>query len=125
MVKQFFSSFAPPSAELHIAACIVSVAMLLLFPATRFHNYGAHFRAPEVRRSIERQTAVAQGAHDGQESIVRSGPMPPFFTPPAPISKVFAPQNYESIPQVPFTRLLNRWKLDSSGSGGSDPLPKA
>ncbi len=59
----FFShligGFLRVSAFLRGSICMLAVAMLLLFPAVRPHNFADHFRAPEVRRSVAQNTPVA------------------------------------------------------------------
>jgi len=118
-------SFDSLTASLRIVACIVSVVMLLLFPAAKAHSFGTHFRTPEVRRATERQTCVAHSDENTQERVGHSDPLPAFFTPIETVSKIVPRDNFESLPDISLSRLLNRLKLNSSGSGGQDPLLRA
>jgi hypothetical protein len=118
-VSSRFSSF---KAFLNVAACIISIVMLLSFPASKVHCFGAHFRSPEVRRAVERQTSVAHGESNLHESIARSGLLPTFFTPRETNSKIIPVDNFESAAEVTLLSLLNRRKLNPCGSGAQDPL---
>ncbi len=125
MGTRLSSSLKSLSAFLRVAACIASVAMLLSFPATAVHNFGAHFRTPEVRRATERHTSVAHSDNDPHECVAQSGLLPTFFTPTATVSKIVPRDNFEPPSEVGLFRLLNRLKLNSSDSGGQDPLLRA
>jgi hypothetical protein len=125
MERRISSSLNSLTAFLQVAACIVSVAMLLLFPAAKVHNFGTHFRTPEVRRAIERHTFVAHSENNTHERVAQSVSLPAFFTPAESASKIVARDNFESPSEAPLTRLLKRRKLNSSGSGGQNPLLKA
>lgn len=118
-------SFDSPTASLRIVVCIVSVVMLLLFPAAKAHSFGTHFRTPEVRRTAERHTCVAHSDNDPHECVAQSGLLPTFFTPTATVSKIVPRDNFEPPSEVGLFRLLNRLKLNSSDSGGQDPLLRA
>jgi hypothetical protein len=107
---------------LNIAACVVSVLMLLSFPATRFHNFPTHFRNPEVRRSTERHTAVAPANEKTQDAVAQSDLLPRFFAPIETAGKIVPAYDFQSISQIPPPHLLNRQKLNPSGSGPQDPL---
>lgn len=109
----------------YVAVCAVIVAMLLFLPANRVHCFGNHFRTPEVRRTIERQTPVAYSTENARERVARSELLPTFFAPTETSSKIVPLDNVESTRQVPLSRLLNRLKLHPSGSSGRDPLPQA
>jgi hypothetical protein len=107
---------------LRVAACVVGIAMLLSFPAVSAHLYGQHFRTTEIRQNIVRHTFVAgpesgsveQFAHlDAQPSIS----MPVIIDNVAKRSLLLA-----TASDVPTFRLLHRFKLGPSRSGGSDPL---
>jgi len=106
----------------HAAACILSVAMLLSFPASKVHDFDAHFRTPEVRRSIERNTSVAFGHDNAKESVAHSHLLPTFFV-PAQTDRPTTSRDTEKPFEAPRFRILSRLKL--SGSGGQDPLPSA
>ena len=125
MTTRFTYILGSLKAFLHLTACILSVAMLLSFPATRLHDFGTHFRTPEVRRVTERQTCVAQNDHHAQERAVRSGLLPKFFIPTQTVSRIVLPDHFESRSEVSLPRLLNRLKLNRCGSSGPDPLLQA
>jgi hypothetical protein len=112
-------------AFLNIAACIVSVAMLLSFPATRFHNFPTHFRNPEVRRATERHTGVAPRTEKTPDAVAQSDLLPRFFAPVETAGKIVPADNFEAVSEVPLSRLLHRLKLNPCGSSGQDPLLSA
>jgi hypothetical protein len=106
-------------------ACVLSIVMLLSFPAGRLHSFGDHFRTPEVRRTTQRHTYVAAEGQRVQENAVRSDVLPTFFAPvETPVSLV-SDRLFESPSEIPLVRLLNRLKLNPSGSSGQDPLLQA
>ena len=113
------------TAYLHAAVCIISVAMLLSFPATKVHSFDAHFRTPEVRRAIERYTPVAHSAENSQKCVARPCQLPTFFTPSETDSRLVPLHDFELASEVPVSRLFNRLKLNPSGSNGQDPLLQA
>ena len=119
-----FSSGAKAIASFaHLAVCIVSIAMLLLIPATKVHHFGTHFRSPEVRRTAQRHTAIAHSDSSAPQRIAESTPLPAFFTPTETFSKTVALDSVRH--EIPLVRLLHRLKLNPSGSSGQDPLPQA
>jgi hypothetical protein len=99
--------------------------MLLLFPAAAPHRFGAHFRTPEVQRSAERHTSIATGDTEALDYGAPSGILPKSFAPPQRETKAIIGNRSESVAQVPLSRLLNRLKLNPSGSNGQDPLLRA
>ena len=109
------------TAFLHVAACIVSVAMLLLFPAFQTHSFGPHFRNPEVRRATKRHTSIAHSDNRAEERIAQSGLLTKSFAPAEPDIKIVPRDNFNSPPEVSLARLLNRLKLNPPGSDGQDP----
>ena len=110
----------------HAVACLLSIAMLLSFPASRFHSFSAHFRTPEVRRTTERNTLVTEETRNPRESIPRSELLPTFFAPAEPVSvKIIFDRNLDSHADFPLVHLLSRLKLNPPGSGGEDPLLQA
>jgi hypothetical protein len=125
MERRVSSRFHSPTAFVHAAACIVSLVMLLSFPASSVHSFGTHFRTPEVRRALERHTSVAHSDGNTPELIAHNDLLPTFFTPAETGSKIFPTDNSEPSSDVPLSSLLNRRKLSPSGSGGPDPLIQA
>lgn len=96
--------------------------MLLSFPANKVHRFEDHFRAPEVRRSIERHTSFAQPELTGAEQVAHADVVPTVLIPviTQDFSKPLA--SFQVVSATPLTRFLLRLKLGPSHSGGSDPL---
>jgi hypothetical protein len=107
---------------LNLAACIVSMLMLLAFPMQRVHQYTIHLRAPEIRRSIERHTFVAHPEAGIAERIAYQAVMPAVLEPVAAGDAPKPVVHSDLLPQIPIPHLLARLKLGSSRSGGQDPL---
>jgi|SRR5580698_862587 hypothetical protein len=106
-----------------IVACVLSVAMLLSFPAGNAHRFNPHFRSPEVRRTAERHTSIASPSHVTDESALQPRVMPTFFAPmQSSATALGRDRGFASPAEVPVLRLLNRLKLCTSGSSGQDPL---
>jgi hypothetical protein len=122
MKRRVSSSFDSLTAFLHVAVCVVSVAMLLSFPAAKVHNFGAHFRTPEVRRSTERHTSVAQSEGTTDELVARAILFPTFFAPAESVGKIVPLDNFEPPSNAAQSRPPIRRKLCARGSGAQDPL---
>jgi len=98
------------------------LAMLVLFPMTSGHQFEAHVRTPEARRSIERHVFVAHSYDSTSERVARVAAQP---TAPAPTVKadIDRPlEPVEEISQIPLTLLLPRLKVASASSRNPDPL---
>ena len=106
----------------NLAACVVSVLMLLAFPIRQADQFTNHFRTPEVRRSIERHTPIAQPESGPAERIAHQAVMPSVVMPVETGNVVDPVAKVDLSFQVPLSRLLLRLKLGSSRSGGQDPL---
>lgn len=122
MQRRVSHRFGSLTAILNVAACIVSVVMLLSFPAVRVHSFGTHFRSPTVRRSIERHTAVAQTDDQGGDRVAPAVALPSFFTSIEPASRVVTRGDSPPFSHPPIVRLLSRRKFCPSASSGQDPL---
>ncbi len=125
--KEVFTNLSKLSARTftticRAALCVVGVAMLVSFPANNVRRFDDHFRAPEVRRSIERHTFFAQPELTGAEQIAHAEVAPTVLIPVTrpDFSKPLA--NFRIVSEIPLTRLLLRLKLGPARSGGSDPL---
>jgi hypothetical protein len=106
---------------LHVAACVVSVAMLLSFPAARPHRFGQHFGSTQIRQNIVRHTFVA-GPEAGEKEIAQIDSQPAI---PMPVTvESVATSFFQPVPisYVPTFRFLLHLKLGPSLSGASDPL---
>jgi hypothetical protein len=99
--------------------------MLLSFPVARAHNFGAHFRNPQVRRATERHSSIAHSDSGVPASITRGQLLPTFFAPIENRSRLVTRENLAPESHIPITRLLNRLKLNPSGSDGQVPLLSA
>jgi hypothetical protein len=107
---------------LNLAACIVSMLMLLTFPLERVHQYTNHLRSPEIRRTIERHTFVAHSEAGTAERIANQAVMPAILESVETWDAVKPVVDFKLSPQVPISHLLARLKLGTAHSGGQDPL---
>jgi hypothetical protein len=109
-----------------LSISIVGIAMLLSFPANSSHSFAEHFRTNEVRNSIVRHAFVAGPEADGAQAIAHFDaeptiPMPVIIESAAkPLDGFGLSSQFSS--EVSFLRLIQRFKLGSSSSGGPDPL---
>jgi hypothetical protein len=122
MSIRFHSTTLKATTLLKLAACVVSVLMLLVFPIRKAHQFTIHFRSPEVRRSIERHTPIAQPESEPAERIAHHAVLPTLLVPIDTGDAVKPVADFERSPQVSLSRLLLRLKLGSSRSGSQDPL---
>jgi len=126
MGRRFTTTVKRLTAFLYLTVCGLSVAMLLLFPSAKVHNFGTHFRTPEVRRTTQSHSFVTQSDETtAHERLDDSTPLPEFFTPVDAVQNPLASDGREVTGEVPLVRLLHRMKLDSSGSGAQAPLLQA
>lgn len=107
---------------LNLAACVVSILMLLAFPIRSAHQFSDHFRTPEVRRSIERHTPIAHPDSGASERIPHQTVLPALMVPLDYGEAIKPALTWELASQIPSSRLLLRLKLGSSRSGSQDPL---
>lgn len=122
MQQRLPSSMRSVTAFLHAAACVVGLAMLLSFPALKPHQFAAHFRAPEVRRVIERHSSVCE-THDQTPTRIAQSNLEPVSYQPVELGSAVAPAlNFEVASQVPLARMFRHLKLGLSRPGESDPL---
>ena len=109
-----------------LSISVVGILMLLSFPASASHSFGEHFRTNEVRRSIVRHAFVAGPEADGAQTIAHIDAQP---TIPMPVIIESDPKPLDGFElssqgssDCSFVRLIQRFKLGSSSSGGPDPL---
>jgi hypothetical protein len=107
---------------LEMVISVVGIVMLLSFPAHSSHQFGEHFRTNEVRRSIVRHAFVAGPETDCAQTIARIDVEPTIPVPVIIESAAKPPAIFELSPEVSLIRLLQRFKLGPSRSGGPDPL---
>lgn len=108
---------------LQLGACILTIAMLLAFPAVTAHHFDEHYRTPHVRRWVVRHTCVAQPESTASDRVQPASVVETKL--PATIQTESANTRFavlEPAPDVPLIRLLLRSKLGPSRSGSSDPL---
>jgi hypothetical protein len=109
-------------AALHAAACVLGVAMLLLFPANAGQHFGHSFRHVEFRHSIVRHTFIANPGEDGADKAKQ------IHTARTILVGIAMPVNLkqhtpvEPAVSVPTILVLHRFKLGPTRSSGSDPL---
>jgi len=111
---------------LELSISVVAIAMLLSFPANSSHSFAEHFRSNEVRNSIVRHAFVAGPEADGVQANAHFDaeptiPMPVIIESAAKPLDGFGLSSQVSS-EVSFLRLIQRFKLGSSSSGGPDPL---
>jgi hypothetical protein len=116
------SSSRSITTSLRVAACIVSVAMLLSFPLTRAHSFGQHFGTTQIRHSIVRHTFVAGPATSGVEKIVHFDAQPSIPEPAVVASAATRLFPLPLLSSVPTFRILQHFKLGPSRSGATHPL---
>jgi hypothetical protein len=116
------SSIRSLKSLLRVVACVLSVAMLLSLVIAKSHNFGAHFRTPEVRRTTMRHTTAAHSYDSSCERVAHSNIQPARFAPIHLQREIIPLENFALASEVPLPRLLSRLKLNPAGSGGLDPL---
>jgi hypothetical protein len=111
------------TAIVRILACLASIAMLLTFPIIKPHIFSDHYRTPEIRRSIVRNTHVAEAKNATVETVARIGIQPNALSFLRDLDTKFKSSiNVESVPQVTPIRLFLRLKSRTPPAGGEDPL---
>jgi hypothetical protein len=108
--------------SLRVAACIVSVAMLLSFPLARTHSFGQHFGTTQIRHSIVRHTFVAGPETTGVEKMVHFDAQTSIPEPAVLASAATRLFPLPLLSTVPTFRILQHFKLGPSRSGATDPL---
>jgi hypothetical protein len=121
MTTRFHITVHKAARLFNLAACIVSVLTLLTFPMQAAHQFTDHFRTPEVRRSIERHTPLAQPESQATDRIPHQALLPHILIPVEDGKAIVPVTNLEFSSQVPLSRLFSHLKLGRSRSGGPDP----
>ena len=123
MIRNFLKfSGRAIATTIRATACILSVAMLLSFPAARAHQFGQHFGTSEIRQNIVRHTFVAGPEASGAEEIALIDAQP---ANPTAVTIENVTKRYFAaaiVSQVPPFRILQHFKLGPSRSGAKDPL---
>jgi hypothetical protein len=107
---------------INVVAVLLGLLMLLAFPMRQVHQFTDHFRASEMRRSVERHTFLAQPEADPAERVAHCALVPALPVPVENQSNVKPVPAFEFTSPVPLTRLLSRLKLGRSRAGSQDPL---
>jgi len=120
---RYVNSMRTVRAFISTAACLVGIAMLLTLPAPLNHRFRSHYRTPQVRRTIERHTFVAQpetnaASHIGRAVIRADVVMPALRTQALRQRPVYT--YFTSRKSLPC--LFHRFKLGSSTTSSSDPF---
>jgi len=123
MMRLLKSAMRVFSDVLRIAACAITVAMLVSFASRPAHRYDEHFRSPVVRRIVERETSIAAPKVQPADDAARLEAEPTASvrdllaipTTPAVTTEV-------TVPPVAITRWLRRLKLGKTRAGAADPL---
>jgi hypothetical protein len=106
---------------------VIGIAMLLSFPMYRAHQFQVHFRAPDVRRAIVRNTLTAQPEVTGGERVVHANHADAMI-PPSVMAALVAPVLFKPVSdssivsEILPTRFLLRLKPAPNPAGLSDPL---
>jgi hypothetical protein len=108
--------------SLRVAACIVSVAMLLSFPVSRAHSFGQHVGTTEIRQNIVRHTFVAGPETGGVERMTHIDALAAIPTPVIVENVAKCLFSLAIVSDVPIFRTLRHLKLGPSRSGAPDPL---
>ena len=98
-----------------LAVCFSSLLILLTFPIERAHRFGVHFRAGEVRRTIDRDTPLAFGDARSPDPRSRHEIVAALAAPVLSAAVIHAEAPSEAT-EIPLTRLLSRLKLCSHSS---------
>jgi hypothetical protein len=100
----------------------VGLLMILTFPVQRPHQFTAHFRGDEMRRSVQRHTSLAESEAGSAERIAQRDVLPAIRVPVTipPSVSLLAASKFR-LP-IGFRRLLLRLKLGPSGTCAPDPL---
>jgi hypothetical protein len=108
--------------SIRVAACVLSVAMLLSFPVTRAHSFGQHFGTTEIRHNIVRHTFVAgpETCEVDKISHIDALPAVPTTVIVENLGVRLSPDTVAS--ELPTFRIVHHFKLGPSRSGASDPL---
>jgi hypothetical protein len=107
---------------LHLVGCVAGVLMIFALPMHPGPQLAGHFRAPEVRQSIERHTPLAHPETGSAEQISSQTALPLLLMPINTEDTVAPRAIFKHVSQAPLPLLFLRLKLGSSRSGSRDPL---
>jgi hypothetical protein len=105
-----------------IAICALSAMSLLAFSLRPAYQSTVHLRTPEVRRSVERHTSVAEPEASPAGRIADGAVVPALAAPVDAAITVKPRLEPEPSTEIPLTRLLLRLKLGPSRADGQDLL---
>jgi hypothetical protein len=126
-VTGVLTKYAHVPVAIRAALSVIGIAMLLSFPMYRAHQFQIHFRTPEIRRAIVRNTFTAQPEVTGGERVLHAN-YADAKIPPSVLAALVAPVLFKPVSNSPIvseiipTRFLLRSKPAPKPAGGSDPL---
>jgi hypothetical protein len=101
----------------------LGLIMLLAFPLVRAHDFNAHFRFNEARRSTIRHTSIETNKSETPVDQISQNHQRPNPVIPVELKLNTDPQpDVTWVSSVPISRLLLRLKLGVSRTGPADPL---
>jgi hypothetical protein len=107
---------------INLMISLLGLLMLISFPIRSAHQFENHFRTPEVRRSIERHTAIVNPESKAPERISYQGVLPSFLKITDAADVPYPVARGQVSDHLEFPHLYPRLKLGSSRSGSQDPL---
>jgi hypothetical protein len=108
--------------KMGMMASLIGALALLAFPIRGTHQFTAHFRTGEIRRSVESHTFATQAEADPAKWVADCAALPaaPMLT---VIRTSAKPLPFiRSASNVPLRRLLLRFKVGPAPAGAQDPL---
>jgi hypothetical protein len=118
------STFHHRGRLIQLAIGLFSLLMLTTLPVQRAHQFQAHYRTPQIRRTFERHAEVAHSDASVADKAAHDSPLPLFLASVAPdsatrpIVRVDRSDQFPNPQRAPHLRL----KLGPSASDGQDPL---
>ena len=122
MLYLLSSSVRSLTSLMRLAIGLVIVVMLLLSPLARAHDFGTHFRNPEVKRSTARHTFAAHSHENTPERIAQNSLRLVALASIVTDRQITVAENFDAIPHLPLVRMLKRLKLNPAAQAESDPL---
>jgi hypothetical protein len=106
---------------LRAGSSLIALVMLVSFPLTKNHDFGAHFRNAEVRRTVVRHALVLQTEDSRVGQIVRRD-IEPVLLIQVDLGRFKPETKFFVVSRQPLRRLLLRLKSVHPGASGPDPL---
>lgn len=118
------SSHNHPGRFIRLALGLLSLVMLATLPVQRAHQFEAHYRPTQIRRTLERHAEVTHSDASVADKAAHEAPLLSFLTLVAldaaarPIIRVDRSDQFPNPQRTPHLHL----KLGASASDGQDPL---